>query len=183
MHSPQLCPYLPPAREGMTWRTLAPYRNNQRGEFYLLALSYAQDLWQRGLSARSLLAVDRALFADLQGDEPELLQYPLPYSAIPWLVLHNPPGTFIGNPRVHFQHLADRLRGTREEQKRARTWACWRLVREALPELPGDPRHEVREPQTEEICAQLDAHGMPGETTVWQAALAEIPAMATGARP
>lgn len=177
------CPYLPPAGEGMSWRSLAPYREKQGGAFYRLALCYAQHLWQRGLSARSLLAVDRALYAGLSGQEPELHEWPLPYRAVVWIILHNPPGTFIGNPRVHFQHLADRVRGEREQQKRWRTWACWRLVREACPDLPGDPKHDVTEPDTTKIIEQLTAHGIPGEAAQWRDDLAAVSAMIKAAQP
>lgn len=167
----------------MSWRTLAPFRDNQGEAFYRIALSYAQHLWLKGLSARSLLAVDRALYADLAGDEPVLQDWPLPYRAVVWLVLNNPEGTFIGNPRVHFQHLADRVRGEREAQKRARTWACWRLVREACPELPGDLKHDVTEPETDAIYNELVAHGITGEAEQWRVFLADVPVMVAAARP
>ncbi|MDP0496651.1 MAG: hypothetical protein Q7Q73_10625 [Verrucomicrobiota bacterium JB024] len=165
------CPHLPPADLEMSWRTLAPHRSERGASLYPLALAYAQTLWLRGLSARSLLALDRAFYADLDGSEPVLRQWPLPYRAMIWIVRHNPPGLFIGNPRVHFQHLADRVRGERQEQKCWRAWACWRLIREIQPHLPGDPRHTVTEPDEAAIFRHLQAYGHPGEATYWRSVL------------
>ena len=138
--------------------------------FYLTALTYAQYLWQRGLAARAILKLDRALGADLRGDEAVLRQWPLPYAAMAWFLRHTPPEVFIGNPRVHFQHLADRMNEPRREQRRWRTWACWALCRTVRPEFAADPKHKVVEPTLELIAEKLTAHGMPGETGVWQAA-------------
>ncbi|MBC2594715.1 hypothetical protein H5P28_10630 [Ruficoccus amylovorans] len=157
----------------MSWRTLAPHRDDPGAAFYPLALAYAQTLWQRGLSARSLLALDRAFFARLDGSEPVLKDWPLPYRALVWIIRHNPGGTFIGNPRVHFQHLADRVRGKRREQKSARAWACWTLVRAVRPELPGDPRHAVDEPDEASAFELLREHGHPGEADYWRNCLHE----------
>ena len=69
--------------------------------------------------------LDRAFGADLAPGEPVLAAWPLPYAAMAWLLQHTPPETFIGNPRVHFQHLADRMNEPRREQRRWRAWACW----------------------------------------------------------
>lgn len=158
----------------MNWRDLAPWRDDPGPAFYEVALAYGQTLWQRGLSARALLATDRALYADLTGDEAVLTRWPWPYAAIGWLVAHNPPGAFIGNPRVHYQHLADRVRGARLDQKRWRAWAAWAVVRRVAPSLPGDPRHAVAEPPAEAIARGLTAHGARGEAIVWRAALDAI---------
>ncbi|MDB6114695.1 MAG: hypothetical protein JWQ62_1640, partial [Lacunisphaera sp.] len=82
-----------------------------------------------------------------------------------------PPDVFIGNPRVHFQHLADRMNEPRREQRRWRTWACWALTRVVRPEFPPDPKHEVHEPSLDVIAQKLAAHGMPGEAALWQAVI------------
>lgn len=156
----------------MDWRSLNRFGERRDVEFYEVALRYAQDLWQRGLAARALLAVDRALYADLQGDETILENWPLPYLAVPWMVLNTPDGTFIGNPRVHYQHLADRVKGDRAEQKKWRAWACWALVRRCSPDLPADPKHQVEEPSLEAIQKGLRDFGISGELTVWEDALA-----------
>ncbi|MEM9227729.1 MAG: hypothetical protein AAGA45_07150 [Verrucomicrobiota bacterium] len=167
----------------MSWRDLAAYREDQGADFYLEALTYGQSLWQRQLSARSLLALDRALFADVPAEAPVLANWPLPYRAILWIILNNPPGCFIGNPRVHFQHLADRLCGEREAQRRWRTWACWGLVQKACPELSGDPKHVVDEPTPECIEKQLQDHGIAGEGELWKNVYSSIPDLIKAARP
>lgn len=155
----------------MDWRSLNQYRAKQGAEFYEAALRYAQQLWGQGLPARALLAVDRALYADLCGHEAILRNWPLPYAAVPWMVLETPPGVFIGNPRIHYQHLADRVRGNRAELKRWRAWACWLLVRRVSPGLPGDPGHKVQEPTEVLIRERLSWHGIAGEAEHWQGVL------------
>jgi hypothetical protein len=91
-----------------------------------------------------------------------------------WMLKHTPPDIFIGNPRVHFQHLADRMNEPRRDQRRWRIWACWAIARAVRPEFPNDPKHAVREPAVEEIAAQLNLHGIRGETAVWRDALARV---------
>ena len=151
----------------MNWRAFNLHGANRGGEFYFTALSYGHYLWHRGLVARAILCLDRALLADLRGDEAVLVTWPLPYAAMVWLLQKTPPGVFIGNPRVHFQHLADRMNEPRREQRRWRTWACWALACAALPELSGDPLHRVTEPTIELITEKLRTHGIPGEAGQW----------------
>lgn len=139
--------------------------------FYLTALTYAHYLWQHGLAARALLSLDRALGADLRGDETVLREWPLPYAAMAWFLRHTPAEALVGNPRVHFQHLADRMNEPRREQRRWRTWACWALARAVRPEFPGDPKHTVVEPTVELIAQKLAAHGIAGECALWQTVL------------
>jgi hypothetical protein len=171
------CPFLPEPRPGLDWRSLHRFRDGERGgAFYLTCLEYGQVLWQRRLAARAMLCLDRALGAELTGAEPELRLYPLPYDAMAWLVARTPADVFMGNPRVHFQHYADRMNEPRKEQRRWRAWACWGLVREVRPDLPADPRHRVTEPTTEEIAAALEQHGLAGESEAWRAALARAAA-------
>ena len=79
----------------------------------------------------------------------------------------------VGNPRVHFQHLAGRIEGARAEQRRSRAWAAWHLACLAHPEWPGDPNHRIREPSREETASALTQHGLPGEAEVWIAACEE----------
>jgi len=134
-------------------------------DFYLTALRYAHYLWQRGFAARSILKLDRALGADLRGDEEVLQSWPLPYAAMAWILVHSPP--FPGNPRVHFQHLADRMNEPRREQRRWRMWACWAICRKARPNLGGDPLHEVEEPDLETIAEKLSLHGHSDEAALW----------------
>jgi hypothetical protein len=166
------CPHLPAPRAGLDWRSLHAHRETDRGaEFYQDCLEYGHALWQRGLPARAVLCLDRALGADLRGNESVLASWPLPYAAMAWLIGCTPTELSVGNPRVHFQHYAGRMNDPRREQRRARAWACWALTRIVRPELPGDPRHQIAEPTTEEIAAALRAHGHPGEGELWHEAM------------
>lgn len=112
--------------------------------------------------------------ADLRGDEPALITWPLPYAAMDWLMKSTPADVFIGNPRVHFQHYADRMNEPRREQRRWRAWACWALARAVNPAWPGDPKHQVEEPSMERIANELTTHGHVGEADLWQSVLAAI---------
>jgi hypothetical protein len=141
--------------------------------FYLSALTYGQYLWQRGLAARAILKLNRAFGADLNESDPVLADWPVPYQALGWILCHVPAGVFLGNPRVHFQHLADRMNEPRREQRRWRAWACWAVTRAVRPEFAADPNHEFEEPALDQIASRLDAHGLPGEAGIWRAALAK----------
>jgi hypothetical protein len=164
------CPHLPPPRAGLDWRALHAFRDAERGgAFYFACLEYGHALWQRGFAARALLCLDRALGADIRGDEPELRVQPLPYAAMAWLIAETPPEVFLGNPRVHFQHYADRMNEPRREPRRWRAWGCWALARAVRPSLPGDPKHRVVEPTLDAIDAGLRAHGLAGEAELWRA--------------
>ncbi len=165
-------PALPAPEPGMNWRSLNRFDKSDRGEnFYLTCLQYGQHLWQRRLPARAILCLDRAWGADLSGSESVLTQWPMPYEALVYLLRNAPEDAFLGNPRVHFQHYADRLGKPRREQRKWRAWACWALTRATLPELPSDPRHKVVEPNAEEIERQLGKWGHPGEVELWRKAL------------
>lgn len=168
----ETCPYLPSAEASMDYRSLQAFRNERGAGLYLAALQYAQFLWGQGLPARAILALDRALFCDLSGDEPILREWPLPYAALGWILARARGDGFLGNPRVSFQHLAGRVRGERVEIRRWRAWACWAIVRHIRPELPADPHHEIREPSLDEIAAQLEQFGLSGEVEIWREALA-----------
>lgn len=148
---------------------LHAFRETDRGgAFYLACLEYGHALWSRRLAARAILCLDRAMGAELAGTEAELHAWPMPYAAMAWCIAHTPPGVFLGNPRVHFQHYADRMNEPRRDQRRWRAWACWALTRAVRPEFAGDPRHRVVEPALEEIAAALDRHGYAGETRLWR---------------
>ncbi|MFI5335747.1 MAG: hypothetical protein ACHQ5A_03130 [Opitutales bacterium] len=165
------CPHLPPAPAAMDAGALSALGSDRGAVFYLTALTYGQYLWQRGLAARAILCVDRALGADLRGDEPVLRDWPLPYAALGWMLAAVPADIFVGNPRVHYQHLADRMNEPRREQRRWRAWACWAISRKVRPADPADPRHAVAEPTHELITEKLLAHGLPGETGWWHGVL------------
>ena len=171
------CPYLPEPRAGLDWRSLHVFRDTDRGpEFYFACLEYGHALWLRGFAARALLCLDRAMAADLAGGEAVLQQHPMPYAAMAWVIAHTPDGVFLGNPRVHFQHYADRMNEPRREQRRWRAWACWALACAVRPDLPNDPRHRVVEPTLDEIAAALRAFGHPGEEALWRRELQRITA-------
>lgn len=170
------CPHLPDPAEPMDWRHLHVHRGDRGGAFYLTALRYAQHLWATATPARALLAVDRALYAELDGTEPELARHPLPYDAVAWMVAHAAHrDAFAGNARVHYQHLADRVRGERGEQKRWRAWAAWAITRRVRPDLPADPKHAVSEPSLYSIATGLRRHGIRGEANRWIEVLAHPP--------
>lgn len=165
------CPHLPAPPARIDARALAAHGNARDGAFYLTALTYGHFLWQHGRAARAILKVDRALLADVPAGDPVLRDWPLPYAAIAWLLRHAPPEVFIGNPRVHFQHLAGRMNEPRREQRRWRAWACWAVCRAVRPEFSGDPKHVVTEPSLALIAEKLAAHGIAGEAALWQAVL------------
>jgi hypothetical protein len=152
----------------MSWRDLGHHGAARDAAFYLSALTYAQYLWQRGYAGRALLSLDRALLANLRGNEPVLRRWPLPYVALHWVMTHAPAKALVGNPRVHYQHLAGRLRGPGAHQKKARAWACWHLARRANPEWPGDLRHKIREPSVAETKTSLQKWGLKAEARIWE---------------
>ena len=158
----------------MDWRELRRHGAGRGAEFYLSALTYGQFLWRRGLAARALLAVDRALLADVPADDPVLAQWPLPYCALRWIMTQASATALVGNPRVHYQHLAGRMKGARAPQRRARAWAAWHLARLANAEWPADPKHRVPEPTVEEIARGLERHGLPQEVKIWQDACEDL---------
>jgi hypothetical protein len=135
----------------LTWRDLNALRDNQGAELYRLCLEYGQQLWLDDLPARALLAVDRALYCDVPEGDVALTEYAMPYRAIGWMV-RQPSDQFTGNARVHYQHLADRVRGERAELKK------W---------------HAVTEPTHAEIEAGLRAYGLVSEIAEWRQALAD----------
>src|SRR5687767_4611603 len=95
--TPPTCPYLPEPRAGLDWRALHTFRESERGgEFYFACLEYGHALWKKGYAARSLLCLDRAFAADLNGKEPELVSFPLPYAAMAWLIAKTPRDVFLG---------------------------------------------------------------------------------------
>jgi hypothetical protein len=143
--------------------------------FYEAALEYAQSLWLEGLPARSLLLLNRAMGCALEGHEPIVQRWPIPYGAVAWILQSHQSGQFLGNPRRHWQHLATRMVPPRKELRTWRAWACWFLARRILPDLPADDlqiaREGVREPEFLEIASHLDQLGLPGESDRWRDAV------------
>ena len=169
---PVPCPFLPTCGRLLNWRDLSALRDKQGPELYRLCLEYGQQLWLDELPARALLAVDRALYCDVREGDVVLAQHAMPYRAIGWMV-RQPSDQFTGNARVHYQHLADRVRGERAELKKWRAWAAWAVTRHVRPDLAGDPRHAVVEPTPADIEAGLRAYGLPSEIAEWRKALAD----------
>ena len=164
-------PNLPAPAAAMSWRDLEAAAAAGEPAHYLACLRYARQLWEEGLPARSLLALDRALFCDVPPGDPARVAHPLPYATVGWMVAQDVGGAFFGNPRVHYQHLADRVRGPRAARVGWRSWAAWSVVRAVRPEWPGDPRHAVEEPTAAAIEAGLRALGGEAEVAPWRAAL------------
>jgi hypothetical protein len=173
MKSPSICPYLPAPDEQMTHRCLTELRDADRELFYFTALKYGHSLWLRGHAGRSILAITRALYADVSADADILKQWSLPYAALRWIIANHNSDHFPGNPRISFQHQATRLRGDRQALRRARAWAVWALIREAKPTLIGDAAQGIEEPTLKSIEAELRATGHSNEVAIWQAALAD----------
>jgi len=149
------CPLLPVAAEAMSFRDLQVARINGPESAYRVNLQYAQWLWQHNLPARAILAMDKALFLCLPMDHPTVQANPLPYAALVWIVRNAKAGQFLGNPRVHYQHLADRVRGGKACHKATRAWACWHLVCRWRPDLPADVQHAFNAPDWPATCASI----------------------------
>ena len=171
MSSPKKCPYLPVPERQMNHRYLKESRKTSEEAFYFEALRYGHYLWLKGHAGRSILAITRALYADMPEEASVLDQWPLPYAALKWIVVNHPSDSFPGNPRISFQHQATRLRGERQDLRRARAWAVWALVRQAKPTLARDHMQAIEEPTIDWIGAQLQKEGHANEAAIWQAAL------------
>lgn len=169
------CPWLPDV-EHPIGASAMKCLGKERGEpFYLQALKCAQSLWRRGLPAQSVLLLNRAFSADLDGSESVLSEWPLPYAAMHWVLSSKREGDFVGNPRRHFQHLATRMVEPRRELRTWRAWACWTYACQLFPDCPADilqiEREGVVEPTQEQIGDRLSLLGIPGERELWMAVL------------
>ena len=165
-----LCPYLPSPQQEMSYRNLRELRGGNIEAFYLTALSYGQYLWLKGHSGRAILAITRALYANLPAEAEVLREWPLPYRALHWIVANHPSQDYPGNPRISFQHQATRLRGDRVTLRRARAWAVWKLICSAKPELPADTTQGIKQPTLGEIEQCIVKHGHSNEVQIWQSA-------------
>lgn len=162
------CPYLPASRPQMDYRCLKQFETKAGAAYYCEALRYGQYLWERRLSARAVLAITKALHADVSGNDSVLLEWPLPYRALRWIFHEHNGADFLGNPRISFQHQAERLSGKRIEQRRWRCWAVWKLAQIELPGLPDAVDGIGQYPDEARIITQLEAYGVPGEAALWQ---------------
>lgn len=169
------CPLLPEVEQPIGASAMREVGNDRGERFYLQALECAQSLWRRGLPAQSVLLLNRAFSSDLDGSEQVLLEWPLPYSAMHWVLSSKREGDFVGNPRRHFQHLATRMVEPRRELRTWRAWACWVYACELFPDCPPDSlqieEEGIVEPTREQIESQLDRLGVEGEKELWLAPL------------
>lgn len=97
----------------MSYRNIREMRGGNIEAFYLTALSYGHYLRLKGYSGRAILAITRALHANLPAEAEVLREWPLPYRALHWIVANYPSQDYPGNPHISFQHQATRLRGDR----------------------------------------------------------------------
>ncbi len=162
-----VCPHLPTPRPAMDWRVYQGYGESRGAGFYGTALEYGHALWAKGFPARAILCLDRAMGAEVGRGDPVLGSWPMPYAAMAWMLREVPRNLFCGNPRVHFQHYADRMNEPRKKVRQARAWACWALAKAIRPDLPGDPKHVVDEPTLAEIEMALTMEGSAAEAELW----------------
>lgn len=169
------CPFLPRTGEVIGARVMKELGGDRGPRFYLRALECAQSLWLQGLPAQSILLLDRAFGADVGPESREVVEWPLPYAAMHWVLDSVGKEDFIGNPRRHFQHLATRMVEPRRDVRSWRAWACWLYARQLFPDLPADEKQireeGIREPSEETIGAGLDRFGHRGESAAWRAVL------------
>lgn len=175
MESLPRCPHLPVADPGLSAVSIRAVGEDRGEAFYLLALTCAQALWQKGLPAQAILMLNRAFSADLRGDEAGLSDWPPPYAALRWILVHRREEDFVGNPRRHFQHLATRMSGPRPEVRSWRAWACWAIACAVNPDDPADEKQiteeGIVEPELVTIAEALVRLGWSGEMEVWRGAL------------
>jgi len=173
LDSQQPCPYLPVPASPVDAEMVRRFRKGERGaDFYEVALLYAHSLWLRGFPAKSLLLINRALGADLRGDEAVLGRWPLPYAAVAWIMRSRGEGQFIGNPRRHYQHLATRMVEPRRALRTWRAWACWHLASAVFSDYPVDEKQIAEEsvvlPDRGVVLQGLEELGLPGEPALWE---------------
>ncbi len=170
-----LCPFLPVVDDPIGAAAMREVGDERGESFYLRALECAQSLWLRGLPAQSVLLLNRAFSADLDGSESVLENWPLPYEAMHWVLRSVEEEDFIGNPRRHFQHLATRMVEPRRELRSWRAWGCWAFACDLFPDSPADldqiESEGIVEPGIEEIGAGLERCGLVGEKDLLESAL------------
>ena len=172
------CPFLPEIDRIYKAADVHALGTDRGPLFYETSLCYAQSQWRLGLPAQAMLQLNRALACCLKADEPMLHRWPLPYTAMAWIIQQRPEGQFIGNPRRHFQHLATRMVQPHKELRTWRAWACWYLSKVLLPEEehPADwkqiRQEGVVEPTFRQIREQLRSLSPADDEAKWLEALA-----------
>lgn len=154
-------------RSGLDYRHLRIHRGGAETGIVFAALEYAQSLWMAVLPARSILALTRALYAAPPHSKDAI--YPVPYAALSWICqTHGGQGAgFLGNPRISFQHQAQRMRLEPVARRRARAWAAWYLAAQALPRFPDDALNLEERPTREGVAAALEAEASAAEALLW----------------
>jgi hypothetical protein len=147
----------------MSYRDLRPVRSENPGQLFGTACRYAQFLWLRGLPARSILALCRALYLPPE-DLPAGVRQP--YGAFAWILRNAHHGGFLGNPRVSFFHQAVRTNPERYLQ-RERATALWHLTVKIRPDLSPDPEEWSSPPRPAELSGLLDDQGLPNEGRIF----------------
>ncbi len=175
----EACPHLPLIDAPLRASVMRRFgKHNRGGEFYRAALETGQSLWLQGLPAQALLQINRAMGAELTGDEAVLKEWPIPYAAAAWIMRGRVDSQFIGNPRRHYQHLATRMVEPRKELRTWRAWACWALACRIFPEMPADreqiERESVIEPGVDQIAGRLGDLGVAGEDVAWTTQLSRV---------
>ena len=171
------CPFLPETDHLLTHEDMAAVEGERGPLFYETAQRYAQSLWRSGFPAKALLLCSRAMAADLHAEDEILRRWPMPYQAVAWILVNRPAGQFLGNPRLHYQHLASRMVSPKKELRTWRAWACWYLAKELLDaaQFPGDltqvHREGIVEPTHDEIGRQLRLLAPHNDDRVWNEAL------------
>ena len=171
------CPFLPEVDRVIEAREILALGDDRGPRFYEASLSYGQSQWRSGFPARALLQCNRALATYLNAEEAVLMRWPLPYSAMSWLMVHRFEDKFLGNPRRHFQHLATRMVEPHKELRVWRAWACWYLATLVLPEreYPADwkqiRQETLVEPTFAQISGRLKALSPANDHEAWMAAM------------
>ena len=140
--------------------------------FYLSCLELSQSYWIQGKQAQSILQINKALMADI--DDFKNFS---PYMALSWLLKNRRNGEFLGNPVLHFQHLATRMSGLRKDLRIYRAWACFYISKYILPskEFPEDLDQISKEslvfPDINEVYSKLNVTGLLSECDFFLEAL------------
>ena len=169
------CPFLPKIVKKITGADSRALGDSKGLDFYKLCLEYSQSKWMEGLPAQALLQLNRAMSADLNGDEEFLDQFPIPYSSIKWILEQRTDkyGQFLGNPRRHWQHYASRMSGPRSNIRIWRSWACFAIASKILSDsdFPADEEQILNEgliiPSDSQIELNLKSLGLPRESNAW----------------
>ncbi len=157
------CEVLPEPHESIVHGALLKFGLLRNEAFYMAALQLAHRLVRESKAGRALLLLDRAMSVTLS--DP-LKPWPVPYAVVAWILNAATARELGGNPRIHYEHLATRVRGSKLRQWRA--WACWAIACKLRPEYPGGPVSESPLPTPEQIACGLKETAGAVEFRLWQ---------------